>query len=644
MRIAAAILTVVLATCAYAQVPFNQVDETNYNLGLQSFKEGDYSTAYQYLLQVMDDSLNQRSAESFYYGSKSLFNLHRYQGSVSAIDTFLARFPNDEHEYEMVYLLGVNYYELGKYQSAGTQFVMVVDSASDQTVKDQAVASLRTLADFNLSFDDIKGLFNQCRTRLSAVTISIVFARRAYSSDRIETADSLLKEFTRRYPQPGAGSGEIIKWINRIAADRILSQAPIKLGALLPLQYGSGVGDRLLLGIQLALDDYNDTAQTKVGLVLENYGNNLVSLYSDMRALAKDDAVKSIIGPVFSNEISSVVDIANSSKVPTITPTATQAGLVTGNSYVFQSNPNFRMRARALAEYAVNVLHIQKISVLSPSDTYGKTIAGFFVARLKELNVTPISIVYFETGTTDLSQEIGKIKNDAAALNEPYVDFSKLNKQQQSKLKLYGIASSFVDSLEKSKGSIDAYDLFTGDPQKVADSLGIPITNKTVLGDFDALRSLGAIFIPLTSSKDIGVIGAQLAYYNVKTQLIGTDDWYDLNQLSNNDSYIDGVIFCSDTFFDTNSPAYRAASDSLSQISDVDFDRTISYGYDLTNMLLGVIKATSGRSDIANALNSETYRGLHSTISFSGNNSNHYIHILQFKRGNIIDLGEVNSN
>ncbi len=60
-------------------------------------------------------------------------------------------------------------------------------------------------------------------------------------------------------------------------------------------------------------------------------------------------------------------------------------------------------------------------------------------------------------------------------------------------------------------------------------------------------------------------------------------------------------------------------------------------------MLLNLIKANGNRSDIANGLKSETFQGLHSTISFSGDNSNHYIHILQFKKGNIIDLGEIDS-
>lgn len=647
MRTTIGLFVLILACNAFSQIPFRQTDETNYILGFQSFRQRDYSSAYQYFRQVMVDSLNQRSAESFYYGARSLFNLHRYAESVSVIDTFLVRFPADEHRFEMVYILGANYYEIGRYKTAGIQFVTAIDSASDQVVRDRAVVSLRSLADSNLGFDEMENLFEQSRSRLSAVTVAIVFARRAYFSDRIADADRILRELMQRYPSRqnrDAENAEVVRWINRIAYDKVLSEAMIEIGALLPLEYANGVGDRLLLGIQLALDDYNATAQTKVGLVLKNYDGSLVTLYSDMRTLAKDENIKAIIGPVFSNEVSSVADIANNSRVPTITPTATQAELTAGNSCVFQANPNFRTRARVVADYAVNTMHVQRIAVLAPSDTYGKTIANYFIDRLRELGVRPVSVAYFETGATDLSQQIEKMKNDAV-LSEPYVDFGTLNRQQQVKLRAYGIAPANLDSLVNSRGSIDAYDLFGENPEHVADSLGIPISNKSTLGDFDPLRSLGAIFIPLTSSKDIGVVGAQLAYYNVKAQFLGTDDWYDLNQLSSNELYVDGVIFCSDTFFDTSSPAYTAASDSLSQISDVDFDRTISYGYDLTNMLLSVIRSgNSGRSDITNALRSGTFKGIHSTISFGHDNSNRCIHILQFKNGNIHDLGEMNTN
>jgi len=477
---------------------------------------------------------------------------------------------------------------------------------------------------------------------LSAVTVTIAFARRAYFSDRISDADKILKGFLQRYSQPGAGTGEAVRWIDRISEDKILNQASIKLGALLPLEYGVSVGDKLLLGSQLALDDYNATAVIKVGLVLENYDANFTRLYSDMRSLVRNDSVKAVIGPVFSNDVSGIADVANSGKLPTITPTATQVGITTGHSYIFQANPNFKTRADVIADYAVNVLHLHQMAILSPSDTYGKTIAGYFAAHLKQLGITPVSIQYFESGTTDLSVQIVDMKK-AAASSEPFIDFGKLSKQQLSKLKNYGVAPPYADSLARARGIIGAYDLFGNSPARTADSLGIPIINKSTPEDFDPLRSVEAIFIPLTSSKDIGIIGAQLAYYNVKTQLLGTDDWYDLNQLSNNNLYVDGVIFCSDTFFDTNSPGYIAASDSLSGISDVEFDRTISYGYDLTNAILSIIKSgATSRSDIADALEVESFKGLHSTIFFDGDNSNHYIHILQFKGGRIIDLGEVN--
>ncbi len=643
MRILSAFLLLFLASNAFPQAVFNQTDETNYTLGLQSFRQGDYSTAFQYFREVMDDSLNQRSAESFYYGARSLFNLRRYQESVDVVDTFLAHFPSDEHRFDMVYILGANYYELGKYSKAAAQFVVAVDSSGNRVVRDQAVASLRTLVSFNLSFDNIESLFEMCRSRMSSVTVAIGFARRAYFSDKLADADRVLVEFRQRYPGTGIGSGEVGKWLERISADSSLSRAPAKIGALLPLEYGSGVGDRLLLGIQLALDNYNATASTKVGLVLKNYSGVMTNLFSDMLSLAQDQTVKAVIGPVYSGEVSALESIANQNKVPMISPTATQVGLTKGNSYVFQANPDFKTRAVAMADYAVNVLHAKRIAILAPSDTYGTTISKYFALRLDSLGVPPVATSYFESGSTDLADPIGEIKAAAARLGEPYVNIGALNGQQQEKIMPF-VPPAFVDSVGHSNISIDAYDLFGRNPIQIADSLGIPDTLRDSLGVFDALRSLDAIFIPLTSAKDIGVIGAQLAYYNVKTQILGTDDWYDLNQLSNNQLYLDGIIFCSDTYFNTSLPAYTAATDSLAQISDVDFNRTVSYGYDLANALLNAIKSgDTTRASLETALRSQTYDGLHSAISFEENNSNHYLHILQFKNGNIIDLGEVNA-
>jgi ABC-type branched-subunit amino acid transport system substrate-binding protein len=643
MRILSILLVLVLASSAFSQAVFNQTDEANYTLGLQSFRQGDYSTAYQYFRQIMDDSLNQRSSESFYYGARSLFNLRRYQESSAVVDTFLNRFPADEHKFEMVYILGANYYELGNYSKAAAQFVTAVDSSGSQVVKDQAVASLHTLVAFNLSFDAIESLFEKCHSRLSSVTVAIGFARRAYFSDRLNDADRILTEFRERFPAAGVGSGEASRWLDRIAADSALSQAPVKIGALLPLEYGSGVGDRLLLGIQLALDNYNATAPVKVGLVLKNYSGAVQNLFSDMLSLAEDKSVRAVIGPVYSGEVSALAKLANQNKLPMISPTATQVGLTKGNPYVFQSNPDFKTRAVAMADYAVNVLHARRIAILAPSDTYGKTISEYFSQKLDSLGDTTVATAYFESGSTDLAEPIGEIKTAAAKSGEPYVDVGALNSQQQAKIKPF-IPAAFVDSLGNSRLSIDAIDLFGRNAIQMADSLGIPLTVRDSLGVFDALRSLDAVFIPLTSAKDIGVIGAQLAYYNVRTQILGTDDWYDLNQLSNNALYVDGIIFCSDTYFNPNLPAFAAVTDSLAQISDVDFNRPVSYGYDLTNALLKAVKSgDTTRASLEDALKSQTYDGLHSTISFEDNNSNHYLHILQFKNGNVIDLGEVNA-
>lgn len=643
MRLISALLVFLLASTALSQVRFSQTDETNYTLGVTSFRQGDYSTALQYFRQVMKDSLNQRSAESYYYAARSLFNLRNYQESAVVIDTFLVKFSGDEHRYDMIYILGADYYEIGKYEQAAAEFVTAVDSSANQVVRDQALASLHTLVAYNLTFPEIESVYESCHTRLSAVTVAIGFARRAYFSDKLRNAKTILREFKNRYSRPGVGSGEVARWLDRISADSLLNLSPIKIGALLPLEYGAGVGDKLLLGIQLAMDNYNAHAATKVGLVLENYSGVTPNLYSDMLSLAADTSVKAVIGPVYSGEVSALAAIADKNKLPMLSPTATGVGLTNGHPYVFQANPDYKARAVAMADYAVNVLHDKKIAVLAPSEGYGRTLAKYFVEQLDSLGVPPLAVAYFASGSTDLYTPITTIKDSAALLGEPYVNIGTLDEAQQIKIKPY-VPQAFVDSIGNSNYSIDAYDLFGGKPLQVADSLGIPVMIRDSLGEFDALRSLEAVFIPLTSSQDIGIVGAQLAYYNVKTQILGADDWFDLNQLSSNELYVNGVIFCSDTYFQANSTPYIAATDSLSNMSDQEFDRVVSYGYDLTNALLNeIVAGITSRSGMENALKGETYTGLHSMISFQPNNSNHYLHILQFMNGGIVNLGQVNA-
>lgn len=577
------ILSIALSRSVYAQTQFRPIDETYFALGLQSFREGDYSAAYQHFKQIINDSLNQRSAEAYYYGARSLFNLKRYKEIEELADTFFFLFPKDSHYFDMKYILGAANYELSRYYSASLLFASVIDSAGDVILVERAVSSLRSIVAANLNFSEIENLFSSCQSSRSAEIVAVGFVRRAYFSDKEALALGMLHEFEKKYPN--AVTGEIRGWLNRIAAENEAQKANLRIGAILPLEYGSGVGDKLLLGIQLALDEYNRNAQAKVGLKLENYSGDLSKLDEDARKLADDPSVRVIVGPVFSGEVGVVAPIADSKHVPLVTPTATQVGLAPTGSYVFQANPDFRIRGEVMADYAVNVLHLKRIAVLSPSESYGKIIADYFISRLKALGVKPVSVAYFEEGVTDLSQQITQIKNAAATFNEPYVDFGRLNKDQLSALKSFGLSPALVDSLARVRGSVDAYDVFGKDAESRADSMGIPITKKTTLTEFDALRSLEAIFIPLTSSRDIGIVGAQLAYYNVRTQLLGTDDWYDMNQLTNNADYVDGAIFCSDTYLDTYSPQFRSISDTLSEISDKEFDRTVAYGYDITKML-----------------------------------------------------------
>ncbi len=77
------------------------------------------------------------------------------------------------------------------------------------------------------------------------------------------------------------------------------------------------------------------------------------------------------------------------------------------------------------------------------------------------------------------------------------------------------------------------------------DSLHIPVT------------AIEAIYMPIASPEEIGVVGSQLVYYNIEAQILGSGDWYDLAELEANKRYADGVIFSSDTFVHPEDSTYQ---------------------------------------------------------------------------------------
>ena len=163
------------------------------------------------------------------------------------------------------------------------------------------------------------------------------------------------------------------------------------------------------------------------------------------------------------------------------------------------------------------------------------------------------------------------------------------------------------------------------------DSLGMPVA------------AFDAIFVPISSSEEIGIVTSQLRYFNFQAQLLGNGNWYEPNELDQHRQYSNGVIFTADTYWEEIDQQYQQFLKQFRFRFSKDPTKNSMIGYDAMKLLLNAIRqGARRREDIAAALGSaRTFQGIHSKISLGTRRVNSFLTILQYKNRSIKKIGEI---
>jgi ABC-type branched-subunit amino acid transport system substrate-binding protein len=170
----------------------------------------------------------------------------------------------------------------------------------------------------------------------------------------------------------------------------------------------------------------------------------------------------------------------------------------------------------------------------------------------------------------------------------------------------------------------------------------------TIRPDYDSLglplKTIDALFVPIASSEEIPIVSSQIKFFNIQAQILGTGDWNDAAALDQNRQYTDGVMFFTDSYPHPESEGYRTfdAKYRLANTNKPPGTNAL-FGYDAAKMILQVVsQGKSRRKDIAEALaKMEGFEGLHSQISLSKNRVNSCLNVLQYKGGQISQIGKI---
>jgi ABC-type branched-subunit amino acid transport system substrate-binding protein len=428
----------------------------------------------------------------------------------------------------------------------------------------------------------------------------------------------------------------------------------VKIAALLPLvrsgppSASKEVAEDVYDGIVYALERYGPGGDGQVKVTLETRDTernpDLAGRFA--RDLASDRRVIAIIGPIFSNTTSAAAAVAQTEGVTLVSPTANANGIAATGQYVFQANPDYTTRGRAMARYAILEKGFRTVATLAPQDTYGRLLAEAFCREAEDLGAKVVGREWYAKGTTDLKEQLTSLRRAAMMENaDPMVSFAKVKTTEVMKLLDRGVPKKRIDSLMSAGAMIKATDLLGPNGRMALDSMGIPpVYDLTMLDSLQfPATGIQALYLPIRNADEVGVVAAQTVYYNLQTQMLGSGEWNDITELSEHRRYCTGLVFDADTYVDTAGDLYREFAAGFAARFKKSPSQNALFGYDTAELILLQIRnGAASRPALARALSQvKDYQGLHSRIGFGQNRVNSWLSIMQFDGKSVKKIDEI---
>jgi ABC-type branched-subunit amino acid transport system substrate-binding protein len=432
----------------------------------------------------------------------------------------------------------------------------------------------------------------------------------------------------------------------------------VKIGALLPLMKQSPpsamkeIGNDVYEGVLLAFEQFASEPNKRVKVALETRDTERDTIVATrvLQDLVADNDVIGLLGPVFSGSTSAAARAANARHISLVSPTANANGIAAAGSYVFQANPDYEARGRAMAHYAVLVRKCTTLAVLAPSDSYGKYLAEGFLKEAEELGAHVIATEWYQKGNPVLRTQMESIRRAGfLAASDPLVSFSgKLRTSDIMKMTAAGVPLPRLDSLLAKGSVVSATWLFGVRGRTLVDSLGLkPASDEKLLDSLDIpVTSIDAIYLPISGAEEIGVVSTQLVYFNIHAQLLGSGEWNNMSELDANKRYCKGIEFESDSYVDSNNTAYAGFLNEFVARFKKNPGKNALYGYDTARLMLSLVAAgATTRESLAHALAAvRDYQGIHSRIGLTGRRVNSWLHVLRYTSDRIEHVGEVSAD
>jgi ABC-type branched-subunit amino acid transport system substrate-binding protein len=365
------------------------------------------------------------------------------------------------------------------------------------------------------------------------------------------------------------------------------------IAAVLPLTGKlQAFGIEALNGIQIAIDKARDhLGMNAIGLQVIDSETDKMALRLELGDLLSERHPLAVIGPLLSRDLPLVAALADQTTTPFVTPSANMSDVRHLGGYLFSTAMTQPLQARRLADYAIDQASYRRFCILYPDTPYGHELATLFSNEVKQRGGELIAVESYKDTDTDFTQPIRRLK--------------------EADLKKYGQ----TETVKTTKN-------------------GKNIVRIVYTPGFDA------VFLP-GDFNQVAMIAPQLAFYDVKVPLLGTNTWNAPNLTKHVDRSIDGSTFVDAFFLDSPDQNIREFVDRYRRKYQTDPSPFAAQAYDATRIVIEAIRkgAATGRAVHDQLMEAQEFPTLTGPASVgAGGALNRRLYVIHIKNGRLVQL------
>jgi branched-chain amino acid transport system substrate-binding protein len=428
----------------------------------------------------------------------------------------------------------------------------------------------------------------------------------------VDSYESVLIDFLSAFPNH-AKFEELKNNLDEIKKD---NSAKVVVGVVLPFTGKlAATGQKVLQGIQLAYSRLPEKFRQMIYLNVKDSSDS-IGLEKTLNGLAGNPKAVGVLGPLLSDEFKRAGVVADSYRIPILSPTASSAGLVESSTYIFRNALTRKIQAQFLAEYSINTLQLRRFVILHPLEPFGEELKDEFLKAVEAFGGEIVGIASYDRSQTDFKKqilELGGIADD---------DLSRITRKQ---LLSNEEQEDFSDAAVLSRPRVDMEHWSEDGIENLKISLEL---------GYDAM------FIPGVYDK-VGLIIPQLAFYNIeKISLLGAKGWNSPELIKMGGRYLKSVYFVDGFYSESHQMRVRNFVDLFEKTYGESPSNLSAQAYDAAGIFFkSIISGADNRLKLRESLiKVKNYPGVTGETSLlESGESEKKIFVLTVKRKNIVE-------